>query len=152
LAFDTAGKLWVADSYNSTIRKITPDGAVSTVAGKTGDYGRTDGPAADARFSFPQGIAVDSTGNVFVAETFYPAIRKVTPDGVVSTFAGDMFVPGGYDDGVGRAASFTQPWGLAIDASDNLYVSDSYGSIIRRITPSAEVTTYAGLRRDHGGI
>ena len=135
-----AGDLYTTDIVYHTIRKVAPDGTVTTIAGTAGAAGSTDGTGAAAGFNGPYGIDVDSQGNLFVADQSNRKIRKVTPAGVVTTFAGSG--NSASTNGTGTAASFYNPSGLAIDSADNIYVSD--GCAIRKITPAAVVTTYAG--------
>jgi sugar lactone lactonase YvrE len=142
IAVDSSGNLYVADSEGDTIRKVTPSGGVSTLAGLAAQYGSQDGTGSAARFSGPTGVAVDASGNIFVADASNRCIRKVTPSGVVSTFAGTPGVVGSAD-GTGPAAQFAAVNGICIDASGNLYVTDG-NNTIRMITPSAVVTTLAG--------
>jgi uncharacterized repeat protein (TIGR01451 family) len=141
-AVDGAGNVYVADTYNYTVRKITPAGVVTTLAGLAGEDGSTDGTGSDARFSYLSGIAVDSAANVYVTD-FSNTIRKITPAGVVTTLAG---TPGVYGsaDGTGSAAQFWQPWGIAVNSAGNVYVADQGNSTIRKITPAGVVTTIAG--------
>ncbi len=141
-AVDGAGNVYVADTYNYTVRKITPTGVVTTLAGLADNDGSTDGTGSGARFSYLNGIAADSAGNVYVTD-FSNTIRKITPAGVVTTLAG---TPGVYGsaDGTGSAAQFWQPWGIAVDSAGNLYVADQGNSTIRKITPAGVVTTIAG--------
>jgi len=143
VACDGAGNVYVADTVNDEIRKITPAAVVSTLAGSPGGFGSVDGPAIVSRFSSPQGVATDSSGNVYVGDTFNHTIRKITPAGAVTTLAGS---PGlnGSTDGAGSAARFDRPAGLAADSSGNLYVADYNNSTIRKITPAGVVTTFAG--------
>ena len=153
IGVDKSGNVFVTDGFNNNIRKITPDGVVTTLAG-TGIPGAKDGPGASATFNFPQGLAVDNSGNVYVAEgnstqnfnnVNYPGnnkIRKITPDGTVSTFAGSGTA--GTDDGTGTAASFYHPQGLRFDNNGNLFVVDWQSSHIRKITPGGVVSTFAG--------
>ena len=141
IAADAAGNLYAADYSNSTIRKITQSGIVTTLAGSAGNSAYVDGTGASARFSSPFGIVVDSQGNLFVTDP-PNRIRKVTPSGVVTTFAGPG--PGNYTDGVGAAASFGGVGGIAIDYADNLYVCDTAYNTIRKITPAGVVSTFAG--------
>lgn len=141
IAIDAGGNLFVTDTYHCAIRKITPAGVVTLLAG--GTAGSADGNGAAAQFRNPRGIAVDSSGTVYVADTFNHTIRKITPAGDVTTFAGVTYVAG-YGDGLGTAAKFSYPTGLTIDPAGNLYVADSSNFIIRKITPSGAVTTFAG--------
>jgi hypothetical protein len=141
LAVDAAGNLYVADAGNHMIRKITPAGAVTTLAG-SGIFGAVNGPGASATFDSPSGVAVDAAGNVYVADYANSLIRKVTPGGVVSTFAGSPNA--GDTNGTGTAASFNNPTDLAIDNSGNLFVADYANSMIRKITPAGVVTTFVG--------
>jgi hypothetical protein len=143
VATDAAGNVYVTDTYNYTIRKITPAGVVTMLAGMAGAGGSTDGIGAAARFNGAQGIAADAAGNVYVADTFNDTIRKITPAGAVTTFAGQVGVAGSAD-GMGVAAQFNQPSGIAIDTAGNLYVADTYDDTIRKITPEGTVTTLAG--------
>ncbi len=141
LALDRAGNLYVADGGdNNRIRKLAPDGSVSTLAG--GREGFADGAGAAAAFNTPSGIAIDRGGNLIVADTGNNAIRKVTPQGMVSTLAGGG-APG-YRDGVGAAARFNGPLGVALDAHGNVLVADTYNDRIRRIAPDGSVSTLAG--------
>ncbi|MFZ2650718.1 MAG: hypothetical protein WA210_11520 [Burkholderiaceae bacterium] len=143
IASDSAGNVFVADSGNHTIRKITPAGVVSTFAGTAGQPGSADGNGVSARLNSPAGIAVDSAGNVYVADTGNSTIRKITATGSVSSFAGAAQASGS-DDGDGAAARFVSPWAIATDRAGNLYVADSADHVIRKITPAASVTTLAG--------
>jgi sugar lactone lactonase YvrE len=143
IAVDASGNLYVADTDNTTIRKITPEGVVTTLAGTAGTYGSTDGTGAAASFNSPTGIAVDASGNLYVADSGNVTIRKVTPDGVVTTLAGKAGT-GGYADGTGTTALFAYPDGIAVDANGNVYVADG-NSTIRKITPAGVVTTIIGV-------
>ncbi len=143
VAIDAAKNIYVTDTVNNTVRKITPGRVVSTLAGTAGQFGTIDATGSAARFNFPVGIAVDSSGNVFVADSKSFTIRKITPAGVVTTFAGAPFQLG-LTDATGAAARFFLPFGLAIDSADNLYVADSGNHTIRKITPAGVVSTLAG--------
>jgi sugar lactone lactonase YvrE len=149
IACDAAGNLYVADTNNATIRKITPAGEVTTLAGKTGIGGSTDGSGTAARFSAPYGIACDAAGNLYVAEYGTFTIRKITPAGMVTTLAGTADSMGSAD-GSGAAARFQIPMGIACDTAGNLYVADTGNSTIRKITPAGKVTTLAGKARVEG--
>lgn len=148
VAVDAAGNLYVADQGNHTIRKITPAGMVTTLAGTAGVIGSKDDVGAAAQFSSPFGVAVDGAGNVYVGDQGNDTIRKVTPAGAVTTLAG---IPGvaGSANGTG-AATFSAPAGVAVDGAGNVYVADQQNSTIRKITPGGVVTTLAGLVRQAG--
>jgi sugar lactone lactonase YvrE len=149
VAVDGAGNVFVADLENNTIRKITSSGVVTTLAGSAGLSGSADGTGAAARFSGPEGVAVDGAGNVFVADYHNNTIRKITPSGVVTTLAGTAGSSGSAD-GTGAAARFNQPRGVAVDGSGNVFVADSYNNAIRKITPNGVVTTLAGTAGSYG--
>jgi Immunoglobulin domain/NHL repeat/Immunoglobulin I-set domain len=151
VAADAFGNLFVADTGNHTIRKITSTGVVSTFAGTPGSSGSTDGTGSAARFKSPYGVAADASGNVFVVDTGNHTIRKITSTGVVSTFAG---TPGssGSTDGTGSAARFKSPYGVAADASGNVFVADTGNLVIRKITSTGVVSTFAGYPGSGGGV
>ena len=147
VAVDVVSNVYVADSGNNTIRKVTPAGVVTTLAGLAGSVGSADGTGSAARFTFGYdggGVAVDSIGNVYVADRGNATIRKITPTGVVTTLAG-LAESYGSVDGMGSAARFNSPSGVAVDVEGNVYVADSGNNIIRKITPTGVVTTLAGL-------
>ena len=128
VAVDSSGNVYVADFSNHRIRKITPAGVVTTLAGST--RGHTDATGTAAKFNHPYGVAVDSSGNVYVADSFNHRIRKITPAGVVTTLAGSTR---GFADGTGTAAKFNQPTHVAVDSEDNVYVADRDNNSIRKI-------------------
>jgi sugar lactone lactonase YvrE len=138
LAIDSAGNLYVADTGNNAIRRVTPDGVVSTVAG-TGEAGYRDGPAAQAQFNGPIGIAVDRAGRIVVADTYNDRIRVVGPDGMVSTLAGSGH--SGLADGRGLGARFSSPGGVAVDAAGTVHVADTGNNLIRTIDAAGFVLT-----------
>jgi hypothetical protein len=144
IARDANGVLYVADSLNHTIRKITAAGVVTTFAGTAGTAGSADGTGTGAQFNNPAGVAVDSSGNVYVADAANNTIRKITSAGVVTTLAGTAGVSGS-QDGTGSGARFSNPGGLALSSSGDLYLADTGNSTIRKITSSGVVTTVAGL-------
>lgn len=133
IAVDAAGNLFVADSDNNAIRKVTPGGVVTTFAG-TGTAGFADGAANVATFERPNGVAFDAVGNLYVADTGNSLLRKITPAGVVSTLAGQPGVMGALN-GIGSAATLKQPSGLAVGADGTIYVADTLGNLIRKVTP-----------------
>lgn len=143
LTLDTAGNVYLADTLNHTIRRITPTGVVTTVAGIAGRPGTADGPVGQAQFRSPSFLALDASGNLYVTDAGNHTIRKLTPQGVVSTVAG---VPGqeGSADGPGNQARFNGPRGLAVDEAGNIVVADFGNHTIRQILPSGYVTTLAG--------
>ena len=142
VATDARGNAYVGDVDGYTVRKITAAGVVTTIAG-TGSPGNTNGPAATASFSSPRGIALDAAGNIFVTDTANKVVRKITPDGVVSTLAGSGAI--GKADGMGTAASFSQQIvGVATDSAGNVYVGDTGNNSVRKITPAGLVSTLAG--------
>src|SRR5271165_2695403 len=143
VAIDRSGTLYVAEIGASDIRRITPQGVVTTVAGVPGVVGSADGTGAAARFSTPCGIAADGAGTLYVADTGNSAIRKISPSGVVTTLAGSAGLTGSAD-GTGAAAHFNRPCGIAIDDAGNLFVADTGNSTIRRISPAGRVSTLAG--------
>jgi sugar lactone lactonase YvrE len=138
-AVDKDGNVFISEEATCLVRKITALGIVSTLAG--GDPGFADGAGASAKFRNPSGIAIDTLGNVYVADQFNHRIRKITPGGVVSTFAGGAQ---GSKDGTGTEAQFFRPVGLVVDANGNVFVGDLFNHRIRKITPSGVVTTIAG--------
>jgi sugar lactone lactonase YvrE len=154
VAVDGNGNVYVADTENSMIRKITPGGQVSTLAGVAGMPGSADTAAGGARFSHPQGVGVDAAGNVYVADTRNSTVRMITPGGVVSTLAGSPGVIGSAD-GTNGDALFNLPGAVAADAAGNLYVADTYNSTVRMLAPSGSnwvVTTLAGSTNVTGNL
>jgi hypothetical protein len=149
VAVGTNGVIYVADCGNHTIRAIALDGAVSTFAGLAGSWGSNDGPAGAARFNGPTGLALDAQGNLFVADSNNHTIRKITPNGNVTTFAG-IPLENGFVNGDRRAAKFFQPAELAFDTHGALYVADSMNHAIRKISPNGKVSTAAGFSQTPG--
>jgi hypothetical protein len=154
IAMDQSNNLYVADTFNSTIRKVVHSGnnwVVTTIAGTAQNYGSNDGTNGAAQFEFPQGIAADASGNLYVADSYNDLIRKLTPVGtnwVVTTIAGTLNASDS-TDGTNSAAHFNTPWGITADRVGNLFVADSYNAngLIREIKPVGTnwvVTTIAG--------
>ena len=148
VAVDTAGNVYVADTSNHTIRKTSPAGVVTTLAGTAGSPGSTNGVGAAARFKFPAGVTVDTAGNVYVADSGNHLIRKISPAGVVTTLAGTANSPGP-NDGTGANARFNFPSGVAVDTAGNVYVADG-NHTVRKISSVGVVTTLAGTAGSPG--
>jgi hypothetical protein len=167
IATDSAGNLYVADTGNDTIRKITISqnggatvATVSTVAGTAGQVPANgtlgNGTGSAARFNNPQAVGTDLMGNVYVADTSNQTIRKITPDGVVSTLAGMPGIPGFADstgpNGQPLTPQFNEPTGIAIDSGGNVYVADSSNHTVRKISPDSAVTTIVGAPGSTGDV
>jgi len=145
---DHLGNFFVADFMNHLIRKISAGGEVTTIAGN-GTPGLKDGVGTEAQFNYPRGICIDSKGNLYVGDSWNHRIRKISPEGIVTTFAGggdDIGTEskGSFMDAKGSEARFFTPCGLAIDKNDNVYVADALNHRIRKIDPAGNVTTLAG--------
>jgi sugar lactone lactonase YvrE len=150
LAIGPDGNLYVADTVNCAVRRITPSGYVTTlVGGKKKGY--QDGTGADALLADPTGITVDSGNVIYVSEIGNNRIRRIAPSGEVTTLAGDGYGgnhpgSGHFSDGSGEGATFDAPLGMAVDAAGNMYVADTYNQRIRRLSPSGAATTLAGSK------
>jgi sugar lactone lactonase YvrE len=142
IAVDGGGNIYVADTTNNLIRKITPAGAVTTLAGLQNVAGYDDGTGSQALFNHPGGLAVDGAGNLYVADTDNSTIRKITPAGVVTTVAGLPTIAG-QENGSGIHALFNHPRALGVDASGNIFVADTGNAAIRKIDVKGNVTTLA---------
>ncbi len=140
VAVDKSGNVYVADKQNNLIRKISQGGLVTTIAGKTEKNEENGGkfPVLD----YPTGLAVDASGTIYIADSFHDKIRKIGPDGKIVVLAGNG-TPG-TNDGVAGAATFFVPEGIALDATGNLYVADTYNNMIRKISKDGVVSTIAG--------
>ena len=156
VAVDEHLNLYVADMKNCTVRKINPGGKVETIAGIPTLQGSADGKSSQATFNQPEGIAVNSKGYLYIADTYNFTIREISPEGVVKTFAGKAGEAGDAD-GKGTQSRFNMPLGIAIDGADNIYIADANydgapngNCTIRKITPGGEVTTMAGLTGSTG--
>lgn len=146
VAVDIAGNLFIADSYNSRIRKVTPEGMISTAAGNgTAGFSGDGGPATSAQLYQPSDVAVDFEGNLFISDLVNHRIRKVTPDGVISTVAGMGSAGLGGDGGQATSAQLTYPVGVAVDGTGNLFIADTGNHRIRRVTPNGVISTVAGM-------
>lgn len=144
IAIDQEDNLYVADADNFRIRKITPDGVVSTVAG-SGKRGDKEGPAEEAEFVYPTGVAAAPDGNLYVADRGAHRIKRITPNGIVMIIAGTG--EPGYHDSFSYFARFNNPTAVAVDDGGNIYVADSGSHTIRRIDRENVVITVAGSGR-----
>jgi sugar lactone lactonase YvrE len=151
VALGADGTLYVTDHGNSVVRQISPEGDVSTLAGGPGNPGSKDGPGDVALFRCPWGIVVDGEGTVFVSDVCDNTVRRVTPGGIVSTFAGLAGVRGA-EDGPGNIARFRDPTGMAVDQTGNVYVADLSNNTIRKISPEGMVSTIAGVPQKKGNL
>ena len=157
MSIDAAGNIIIGDGdpfyypqsfgpfppHAGTIRRLGKDGNITTFVGKASERGSADGVGSKARFTRPEGVAVDAAGNVYVADRMNHIIRKITSDGTTTTLAGAAGQSGAAD-GVGAEARFNQPTGVAVDAAGNVYVADNANHVIRKITPAGVVSTLAG--------
>lgn len=145
IAMDTLGNLYIADSFNYRIRKVTPDGIISTVAGNgTEGYAGDGGPATGAQLDFPNGIAVGSSGTIYIADTSNNAIRRVTTNGVISTVAGNGIYGYSGDGGLAISAQLASPTGVAVDGDGALYIADRRNDRIRKVATDGIITTVMG--------
>lgn len=152
VATDKAGNVYIADTDNNVIRKMAPGGVVTTLAGSPWQKGSTDGQGEQAGFYAPFNLTVGDDSNIYVADTFNQTIRKVTPTGVVSTFAGSPVLPlsSGSIDGPVADARFYDPRGVAVDANGNIFVADYANRTIRKINAAGMVSTLAGSGQAEG--
>jgi TonB family protein len=148
LALDRAGNLYVADSGNASIRRITPDGKISTIAGNgTAGFSGDGGPATSAQLGFVFDVAVDASGNLYIADTGNNRVRKVTPGGVISTLAGTGALGFRGDGGPAVSAELLTPAGITVDAAGNVYIADTGNARVRKVTPDGVIRTIAGTPR-----
>lgn len=143
-AFDSRGNMIVVDTYNHRVRRITPNGIISTIAGTgRGVYGGDGGPATSASLFLPTGVAVDQEDNIYVADLNL-RIRRIDRNGIITTFAGNGSNSYSGDGGLATLASIGQPYGVAFDGQGNLYIADNFNHVVRRVTPQGVISTYAG--------
>ncbi len=145
VAMDPAGNLYIADTFNNRIRKVNPSGIITTVAGDGQEgFSGDGGPATSASLNEPAGVAVDPAGNLYIADHGNDRIRKVSPDGIITTMAGN----GGFrfrgDGGPATSASLNEPAGVAVDPAGNLYIADQFNDRVRKVSPGGIITTVAG--------
>jgi uncharacterized protein (TIGR03437 family) len=145
LAMDGAGNLFIADLSDNRVRKVSPDGIITTVAGTGIDgYSGDGGPATSAQLNVPIGVAVDSAGNLFIAENGDQHIRKVSPNGIITTVAGNGAEGYSGDGGLATSAQLDSVTGVAVDGAGNLFIADNYNSRVRKVSPAGIITTVAG--------
>jgi sugar lactone lactonase YvrE len=147
LIMDAAGNLLVTDA--NAVRKVTPTGVITTIAGDVDTEGSLNATGVQARFRKPGALALDGAGNIFVADTGNHVIRKIAVNGVVSTIAGAAGLTGS-DDGVGASARFNEPTGIVVDGAGNIFVADTNNFTIRKISAQGKVTTVAGKAAFYG--
>lgn len=145
VAVDRNGILFIVDTGNLRIRRLHPNGTMTIVAG-TGDLGFSGdgGPATNARFNAPQGIAIDGVGNIYVADSSNARVRKIDLDGIITTFAGNGSFSGTGDGGPAAAAGLNRPIGVAVDGLGNVYIAETLGHRVRKVDTNGVITTYAG--------
>lgn len=147
VAVDADGNILIADSLHHRIRRVSPDGTITTIAGDgTPNFYGDGGPATDAALNHPDGVAVDRAGNVFIADTFNNAIRRVDPEGTITRVAGDRFGASGFtgDSGPAADARLNHPTGVAVSRKGELFIADEHNHRIRRIGPHGKISTFAG--------
>ncbi|WP_236053940.1 NHL repeat-containing protein [Streptomyces musisoli] len=145
VAVDGAGNLFIADYSNHRVRKVAPDGIITTVAGNgQAGFVSDGGPAVATRLNYPMGVAVDRSGNLYIADHYNHRVRKVAPDGIITTVAGNGQAGFVSDGGPAVATKLHYPWGVVVDDDGNLYIGDRHNHRVRRVTPHGIITTVAG--------
>ncbi|MEU6603266.1 hypothetical protein ABZ944_40360, partial [Streptomyces flaveolus] len=145
VAVDREGYLYIADVSNHRVRKVTPGGIITTVAGNgQAGFVSDGGPAAATNLNHPYSVAVDGSGNLYIADHANHRVRKVTPDGIITTVAGNGQAGFVSDGGPAAATKLNGPIGVAVDRSGNLYIADYYNHRVRKVTPDGIITTVAG--------
>jgi DNA-binding beta-propeller fold protein YncE len=155
LALDAAGSLYIADTDNHRVRRVTPDGTIATIAGSgptgylRGGFGGDGRPATAARLWRPFGLALDAAGSLYIADGFNNRVRRLTPDGTITTIAGSGptgYLQGGFggDGGPATAARLNFPRALVLDAAGQLYIADALNHRVRRVARDGTITTVAG--------
>ena len=149
IALDGGGNLYIADTQNQVIRKVSAGGSISTIAGNYTlgpGYSGDGSPATSAQLRYPWAVAVDGAGNLYISDAGNSVVRKVTPAGIISTVAGNYALGAGYsgDGGPATGAQLDVPWSVAVDGAGNLYISDTGNNVIRKVTPAGIISTVAG--------
>ena len=149
LSVDSVGNLFIADNGNGRIRKVTPNGIVNTIAGNGTEMHTGDGgPALNAGILYPQGVTVDAAGDLYIPELYQ--VRKVSPNGTISTFAGTSQQGSSGDGGPATSAELGGPRQVAVDSNGNVFIADTFSNLIRKVSPSGIISTYAGMRSQSG--
>ena len=145
VAVDSAGNLYIADSLNCRIRKVASGGNISTLAGNgTLSYSGDGGAASKAQLNTPQGVAADAAGNLYLSDTLNNVVRKVSPNGIISNYAGNGGAGSSGDGSAATSAQLNGPQGLAVDASGNLFIADTLNAKVRKVSASGVISTVAG--------
>ncbi len=144
MATDGLGNLYIADGSNNRVRKVSPDGTIATVAGGGTDYPGDGGAATGAKLSFPNAVAVDGAGNLYIADNYHQRIREVSPGGIITTLAGTGVAGYSGDGGPAIGAQLAFPNGVAVDGSGDLFIADQTNKRIRKVSPKGVITTVAG--------
>ena len=151
VAADVHGNLYIADTENHRVRKVDAEGGIITTIAGSGEegYGGDEGPATEAKLNWPTGVAVDDTGNVYIADRNNERVRKVDADGIITTFAGtgEWGYDSDEDGGPATEALLNWPADVALDANGNLYIADEYNNRIRKVDAEGIITTVAGMKR-----
>ena len=150
LALDAAGNLYISDQLYLRVRKVSPSGTISTVAGNGVAYGDLGdgGPATRAQLGRVEGLALDTAGNLFIADPYNCRVRKVSPNGIITTIAGNGTQGYSGDGGPATSAQLNRPVGVAVDGTGNVYVADYFNYRIRKLSPSGIITAIAGTRSE----
>jgi sugar lactone lactonase YvrE len=151
IALDSAGNLYIADTFNYRLRKVNPQGIITTIAGN-GQFGLSGdgGPAVSAVLSQIQGVAVDSSGNIYVGDINFSRVRRINPQGVISTVAGSLSSGFSGDGGPAVNAVFDSIQGVAVDSAGNLYIADNQNDRVRKVSPNGIISEFAGAGRFTG--
>jgi sugar lactone lactonase YvrE len=147
VAVDGVGNVFIADTFNHRIRRLAPDGTLSTLAGQGHDsrgFAGDGGPATEGKLNFPEGVAADGVGNVFIADTVNHRVRKVAPDRTLTTLAGNGAQGFAGDGGPATAGELAAPSGVAVDGVGNVFIADTLNHRVRQVAPDGTLTTLAG--------